>query len=151
MLCEGCKKNQAIKTKEQIVEGKRLRRYYCADCFHARFLSPSNSRTLAKCPYCGTTKEGAMRSGLVGCAHCYQAFEGELLPVVIRMQGDGTHAGKEYEGDRDERLRARCEELQTLIRVRQREKDVEKVRLYSQEYERVKGLIGGGQKVGKGT
>ncbi len=49
---------------------------------------------LNKCPYCGTSLTEALKSGLVGCAHCYQEMWAGLFPLVKKMQGGRAHRGK---------------------------------------------------------
>lgn len=143
MLCVHCQKRQATKTKEEVVEGKKISRYYCAECYHALFLGVEENAQASpsKCPYCGKSKDSVLSSGLVGCANCYKAFEKELLPIVVKTQGDRAHTGKQPHAlDRNARLQARYNELQTLIRQRTEEENVEKVAEYSIESKRIKAL-----------
>ena len=143
MLCVHCQKRQATKTKEEELDGKKVSRCYCAECYNALFLGVDESAqpSPAKCPYCGKSKESVLRSGLVGCANGYKAFEKELIPVVVKAQGERVHTGKQpYATDRKARLQIRYNELQVLIRQRTEEEDVEKVAEYSRESKRIKTL-----------
>lgn len=144
MLCMRCKKNQATKTKERTVDGKKKTEYYCADCYRAAFLLPeefSNGKSVRKCPYCGRDKEKVLKSGLVGCANCYASFADDVLPIAIKMQGDGVHAGKApYAVKRADRLEIRYRELQVLIRKHTEEQNLEKVKEYSQESRRIRAM-----------
>ena len=148
MLCMHCKKNQATKTKEEVVDGKKTSGFYCAECYRALFLAMEEPVKLspAKCPYCGKTKESVLKSGLVGCANCYTTFAKELLPVIVKAQGERAHKGKTpYSTDRKARLQTRYNELQVLIRCRTEEEDVKKVEEYSKESMRIKRLQEGGK------
>ena len=47
-----------------------------------------------RCPACGYPYTEFVNTGLVGCAQCYEAFAGELEPVIRRMHGKARHEGK---------------------------------------------------------
>ena len=97
-----------------------------------------------KCPYCGKSKDSVLRSGLVGCANCYKSFAKELMPMIVKTQGEETHDGKTpVATEMRDRYKIRFEELQVLIRQRTEEQDVEKVKEYSQESRRISALRGG--------
>lgn len=49
----------------------------------------------ATCPICGMTWHQFRQSGVMGCPHDYQQYEGKLLPLLKRAQeGSTQHAGK---------------------------------------------------------
>ncbi len=53
-------------------------------------------RASTTCGSCGLTFAELKKSGLVGCEHCYAAFESRLLPLVQRAhEGGGRHVGKQ--------------------------------------------------------
>ena len=146
MLCMRCHKNQATKTKECEENGKKTSSFYCADCFHTLFLCAEEQTQPSpiKCPYCGKSKDSVLRSGLVGCANCYKSFAKELMPMIVKTQGEETHDGKTpVATEMRDRYKIRFEELQVLIRQRTEEQDVEKVKEYSQESRRISALRGG--------
>ena len=144
MLCNHCKKRQATKTREERIDGEKTSGYYCADCYHALFLSADEAKpSPSKCPYCGKSKENVLRSGLVGCAYCYQVFAKELIPVIIGAQGDRAHVGESPALTKQERLQKRYEELQVLLLESTEAADLEKVKEYSKESIRIKALITG--------
>lgn len=43
------------------------------------------------CPECGMLYAQFRKTGTLGCAQCYQAFEDELSPLIERAQNGGTH------------------------------------------------------------
>lgn len=43
------------------------------------------------CPSCGETASELRKTGLLGCALCYDTFENLLLPVFSRAQGHTRH------------------------------------------------------------
>ena len=150
MLCSHCKKKQAIRTKEIVTDTKEVvRAWFCAECYHALFLLPEDyaQPSLEKCPYCGKSKVSVLRSGLVGCANCYNAFAKDLFPFILKTQGDEAHNGKQPPAlTKEDRLQIRYNELQVLIRQGLEEENVEKVKAYSQESARIKSLKGGKDK-----
>ena len=144
MLCNHCKKSQATKTREEKIDGEKKIGYYCADCYRALFLSADEAKpSPAKCSYCGKSKDSVLRSGLVGCAYCYQEFARELVPVIIQSQGDRAHVGEAPALTKLERLQKRYEELQVLLRESMEAEDIEKVERYSKESLRIKNLLTG--------
>ena len=97
MACGYCGKNQAVKTYEEIKNGKKQVEYYCLDCYQRLFLYTDEAEgdlSLASCPYCGTSLAEVKKSKLVGCAKCYQMMNGGVLPMIRKMQGERTHSGK---------------------------------------------------------
>lgn len=100
MLCCTCKKNQATNIYETIKDGKRQTNYYCADCYRRLFIStakPQKSTKKEACPYCKTTSDDFLKTGLVGCEKCYTYLKETIEPVIMRMQGNLTHVGKATE------------------------------------------------------
>lgn len=115
MLCDKCKKNQAIKTYEQTRNGKVEQVRYCLQCDPALWVE--------SCPYCGTTATDFTKTKLVGCAKCYQALSETLPPVIEGMQGSTRHTGKRAYQNKQERIKQRCMELSTLAEKRYSEND----------------------------
>lgn len=97
MRCGYCGRNQATKTYEQIKNNKKTVEYYCMECYDRRFLvadSAEGEGSLSACPYCGMTIEEFRSGKLVGCAYCYRAMKGGITPMIVKMQGEKSHAGK---------------------------------------------------------
>ena len=97
MACGYCGKNQAVKTYEEIKNGKKQVEYYCLDCYHRLFLYTDETEgelSLSDCPYCGTSLAEVKKSKLVGCANCYKMMSGGMLPMIKKMQGEKAHKGK---------------------------------------------------------
>lgn len=105
MLCQRCKKNKSDIDFVEDVGGMRLEVHLCAPCYADMFsgLNPTpefdellkGARKPAQktCPVCGTTIEDYNRTGLLGCASCYDVFKKELYPVIERIQGKVRHVG----------------------------------------------------------
>lgn len=48
-----------------------------------------------KCENCQTTFQQFVNKGKFGCAHCYEAFQNQLTPILKRLQnGNNVHTGK---------------------------------------------------------
>jgi protein arginine kinase activator len=43
------------------------------------------------CPGCGLGYAQFRQSGILGCERCYEAFEGQLTPLIARAHEGGTH------------------------------------------------------------
>ncbi len=50
------------------------------------------------CPACGTTYDMFRKTGLVGCASCYDTFGERMEQIFARVQASGHHTGRVYEG-----------------------------------------------------
>lgn len=108
MLCQHCKKNIATVNYVEIINGAKFENHLCEMCyaeFSAGLNSKSNNdlwadlfgtdiRTVKACPVCGTKFSDYERTGLLGCASCYDMFKEELLPAIQRIQGKTNHVGK---------------------------------------------------------
>lgn len=46
------------------------------------------------CPACGITFREFRQTGRLGCAHDYEAFKAELLPLIENIHGATQHCGK---------------------------------------------------------
>ena len=61
------------------------------------FGSPSVKAMPARtrCSICGSTFEDIAERGKVGCAGCYDTFASQLRPMIERIHGRASHAGKQ--------------------------------------------------------
>ena len=135
MLCQHCKKQPATIDYVEEINGSVFESHLCAQCY-AELYGELNSKvneglwaglfsTAApykkKCPVCGTRYSDYERTGLLGCASCYDVFKEELVPSIKRIQGkDIKHVGKSG-GSRDElglhrKLKNLQERLETALR-----------------------------------
>ena len=88
-LCENCADQKGAEFKSQFDFNKLLA---SLTDFGAE-LKPERISKLV-CKDCGLTYEDFGRTGRLGCANCYQAFEKLLTPLVKRVQRDVRHVGK---------------------------------------------------------
>ena len=78
------------------------------------------------CPRCGETYAEFQKTGMLGCAYCYQAFRNELTPLLIRTQGRSQHAGRRPPVSREEQERQnKMEELKKLMEAAVAEENFE--------------------------
>lgn len=111
MICQKCKERTAtVHFREQV--GTTVKEIHlcpqCASELKGGAFVPSGfissifsgeearprTRTHKECPVCGTRYADFARTGLVGCAECYQTFRAELEPVLRKMHGKTHHEGK---------------------------------------------------------
>lgn len=134
MICQHCKKNVATISRVEIVGGQKFESHLCEACYSmlcGDMYSKSNGDIWAGlfgssapeekvCPVCGTTYADYERTGLLGCASCYDVFRDELTKSIERIHGKIWHVGKAGE-NRDEyglhrRLKTLKEELEVALR-----------------------------------
>ncbi len=138
MVCNVCGQNEATIHLTEILNNQMVEVHLCENCaeqkgadFKSHFdfnkllasladfsaeLKPERMSKLV-CKSCGMTYEEFGRTGRLGCASCYQAFEKLLLPLVKRVQRDVHHVGKvplKTSGDVKQTLALR--ELQERLR-----------------------------------
>jgi protein arginine kinase activator len=76
-----------------------------------------------RCAHCSLTFDEFRQHGLLGCAACYEAFEGELGPLIERAQeGAASHIGKAPRRtggapDRAQVIRALREQLSEALKA----------------------------------
>lgn len=84
-LCENCA--QELKEEQQDVENEDL----MAEAFSS--LSDSEIQEAESCPRCGLDFEEFKKTGRLGCAKCYGAFEEKIEPLIKRIHGADQHVG----------------------------------------------------------
>ena len=115
MVCNVCGQNEATIHLTEILNNQMVEIHLCETCaeqkgtgfkahfdfnkllaslgeFGAEFKTESVSKVV--CKECGMSYEEFGRTGRLGCANCYQAFEKLLLPLIKRVQRDVRHHGK---------------------------------------------------------
>ena len=108
MQCEECGIRPAEVMMTTVIGGQTTTQHLCRECVKkykagdiqavlAAVLSamgqPKNVPDIT-CPSCGETFAEFQKTGMLGCAECYQAFRGELTPLITRVQGRTQHAGR---------------------------------------------------------
>jgi len=123
MLCEMCKKNDAVFYVTKIVNGNKQEIKLCEHCAkkfdgfnfvsEMGIISPfsfqnilsglmdyigeshkNSTDTDVSCKKCGMTLREFKEKGLLGCSECYENFSSTVYPVINRVQGKIEHVGK---------------------------------------------------------
>ncbi|MBD5585483.1 MAG: hypothetical protein HDQ88_10405 [Clostridia bacterium] len=133
MLCQRCKKSLATENYYEEINGEKFESHLCAKCsaelsgsLHSKLSDDvcawlfGTSAPKKVCPVCGTSYSDYEKTGLLGCASCYDFFKEELLPAIHAIQGKTEHVGK-IETNNDElglhrRLKALQEQLEKALR-----------------------------------
>ena len=145
--CEDCSKAPATVHIRRIAAGEEVEVRLCAECARERGVEPKLTEgsvvidplalmfknlgemegAQGTCPGCGLSYSIFKETGRLGCAHCYEAFQAELKPLIRRVHGEVRHVGKVpvREGERYDHA----------ARLRRLNEDLEKA-IGSEEYER---------------
>lgn len=117
MLCQNCQKREATTHIKKIINGEAAESHLCTQCAHSLgydgffdnfslsipnffsgFFGDSPFALSAtkneRCEKCGSSFDDIIRTGMVGCAGCYEKFFDRLLPSIQRIHGKSKHAGK---------------------------------------------------------
>ena len=113
MLCDECKKREAVFHTKIIHNGQVREQHLCAECSKKYREEESLFKPFGDlfsslpglmfgeaapqptvCTKCGTTADEFLRTGYAGCPECYKAFGATMLDVVHRTQHDARHVGK---------------------------------------------------------
>ena len=119
MLCEECGQRNAEVIMTTLIGGQSTTRHLCRECVKkykagdlqavlAAVLSTMSEKQHTPeitCPRCGETYAEFQKTGMLGCAECYRAFQKELTPLIARVQGRSQHAGRRPPVSEEEQAR----------------------------------------------
>ncbi len=138
MICERCHQNQATVKITQVVNGNKNDLRLCQDCaehlglnnpflaisvllggvifgFLQKVSAPdfeTETYDLSlTCERCGLSLREFKKTGLLGCSHCYQTFQKELVPILRRVHG------RSYQFKRKPKPGVRVQRKPTFIRL----------------------------------
>jgi protein arginine kinase activator len=113
MKCQRCPKQATLHITEVLGEDRFEEVHLCEDCYKKYLIEPMKKAAGAKsgesaeeaeeataqptgpaCEACGLTYLEFRNQGRFGCAHDYDAFKAELLPLLESIHGDTRHLGK---------------------------------------------------------
>lgn len=123
MLCDECQKEPACVHITKIINQQKIEKHLCEQCAQKsgeiigksvnnvlgskfslhdflkemfNYSVPENARQMLEpvCSTCGLSYSEFSRSGKFGCSTCYQAFAGQLEPLIRRIHGTAAHTGK---------------------------------------------------------
>lgn len=153
MLCDYCKKREAIFFLEQSTKNSKKRIHLCMQCAVKTGISPDPERVQQSiktlfaevekldaertkdsetlCPVCGTSLSRIKKTLRVGCSECYEVFK-KTLPSIFSAHGiRGPYRGSMPErlGNFRSRLTDRID-LEAKLEESIRNEDYEKAALY---------------------
>jgi len=122
MLCEECRKHNAVVFLKLAVNNKVSELHLCPACaakkgmgfgletgafnisdivgnmsgYFKDFLPPE--RKTLRCRGCGLKYSEFKEGGRLGCPDCYSGFEAQLTELMARIHGAAQHAGRAYAG-----------------------------------------------------
>ena len=128
MKCQRCPKPATLHITEVLPSDKYEEFHFCEDCAK-KYLHPAGTGQKSKgvgielgddpstlqCRQCGIKFVEFRNSGRLGCAHDYEHFAAELLPLFESIHGDTRHTGK-----RPRRGAARPPEQNELVQLRRK-------------------------------
>lgn len=108
MLCEECGVNPATISVTTVINGKKSHKNLCSACMQKTQQVFTQEMSLAgllgsitegnydgrHCSKCGMDYRLFRKTGLLGCAQCYEDFAPLLEPMLKRIHGTAKHAGK---------------------------------------------------------
>lgn len=133
MLCDKCKSREAHVFIERTINGTKEKFSLCSECasklekempftidlggFFSGF-NPFGGMALQQsnvpvCSMCGMTFEDFENTGRLGCAHCYEDFREQLVPIIKRIHGSQQHTG--YENSEEDKKRLAVQELKAKL------------------------------------
>jgi protein arginine kinase activator len=120
MVCENCGEREAVIHLTQIVDNSVTTTHLCEPCAAEKgvetgssvakfplgdFLAslgkgeaaePSEAALDVPCSACGASMRDFRQTGRLGCAVCYESFEGHLRDLLRRLHGSTRHEGEVY-------------------------------------------------------
>ena len=150
MKCEICHENESSVVLKQVVDGSVREVAICPVCAAANSLGlelgndllpaparPERGGDPAICPACGMSVADLHRRSRLGCEHCYDAFDRQLVVLLADLQPATHHTGRvpAIEKQRVERhaLSARLakavalQEFETAARLRDRMAELDRL------------------------
>lgn len=117
MLCEDCKMQEANVHYKELINDQYRELHLCEECAGRRGLETvpfPSSPTLVnfltglaeidkgvlpeektyECQRCHFSFSDFKEKGVLGCSHCYQIFEGQLVNMLQNIHGNIQHRGK---------------------------------------------------------
>lgn len=116
MLCQNCSKREATTHIKRVVNGEATEAHLCQECaaklgydnifdnfslslpdifssfFGDSAMALAGTKT-DRCEKCGCSFDDIIKTGMVGCADCYDRFFDKLTPSIQRIHGRTRHAG----------------------------------------------------------
>lgn len=114
MVCQKCGIRTATVHLTNIINGTKSELHLCEGCAREKEsimvkmgvndlmsgffgIKPQDDRKTLQCEFCGSTQKDISKRGKAGCEHCYEVFGEYLIPIIRKVHGTDTHAGKQPE------------------------------------------------------
>jgi protein arginine kinase activator len=133
-LCERCAAEKGVETGAQVA--KFPLGDFLASLGKSAPAGGAAAEAAASCPGCGAALADFRQTGRLGCARCYDTFEGHLRDLLRRLHGNTQHEGERYGAPSAEPVR-RLTELQERLR---RAVEAEDFELAAQLRDAIRGL-----------
>ncbi|MBQ9715249.1 MAG: hypothetical protein IJV77_02425 [Clostridia bacterium] len=95
------------------INGNTTQQYLCDECYreqqHSFYFKTRQSQPAQKdivCPKCNTKQSQFLKTGFLGCPHCYKAFQGTIDKLLPKIQGKTTHVARQHMGAEPQESRA---------------------------------------------
>lgn len=153
MLCQHCKKKPASVNYYEVVDGNKFECHLCSFCYAGLYGELNDKLNHGKwanlfgvdsCPVCGATYADYERTGLLGCAGCYDVFHEKLIPVIRGIQGKTEHVGKVGKNADNFGLRIQLKNLQEKLEDALREKNFREADRLNRQINAIKKSLHGG-------
>lgn len=149
MLCDICKKNEAVVHYAEVINGEIKKINICEECAKKKgfgvevsfsmgdilggMLTDSShelekiASSLEQCDKCGLTYDEFRKYGRLGCDNCYKVFEKKLVSIVDTIHKNTRHRGKVPKAYRDkfykvEKIRELNKQLKEAVENEEYEK-----------------------------
>lgn len=118
MRCQHCNEREATTHIKRNINGNKTEMHLCSECaaelgvmeefspeslfadtFFGNLLGAGIPAMnvlsgVDRCEYCGSSFNDIVKSGTVGCSHCYGRFADKLEPSIVKIHGKTKHVGK---------------------------------------------------------
>ncbi len=129
MLCQHCKKKPATVNFVETINGDSFELHLCDACYAYKYgefeaqaanaflngLFGNAAPAAKKCGVCGMSFGEYEKTGLLGCASCYDVFKEELLPYIEQIQRNVEHIGRVGTHSDEHDLRLKLKSLQEQL------------------------------------
>ncbi|MDD4182719.1 MAG: UvrB/UvrC motif-containing protein [Candidatus Omnitrophica bacterium] len=134
MLCDICHKNIATVHLTEIINDKVVEMHICQNCTKIKTQELKDNLTIPelltglmdtaetpkkeislKCPFCGLTYADFKKKARLGCGRCYSVFKVQILPLLKKIHGSLTYAGKSAVRAQKDSLPGSVKELKTRL------------------------------------
>ncbi|MDD4954417.1 MAG: UvrB/UvrC motif-containing protein [Candidatus Omnitrophica bacterium] len=134
MLCDICHKNIATVHLTEIINDKVVEMHICQHCTKVKTQELKDNLTIpelltglmdtaqspkkeisVKCEFCGLTYADFKKKARLGCGRCYSVFKMQIMPLLKKIHGSLTYAGKSAMSPQKDSLSNSVKELRARL------------------------------------